>query len=116
MKTNMTGRVGGMAAWVAAIALLATLSGGVHAQTANHGSSVQASEIGHSTRAWLDLQRSNEAAAPALPMLGSEGGLAYQRYMESFKTKIPSSFGSSLSDNGNQLHVDYTHSNGSQQN
>ena len=54
------------------------------------------SEMGHSTRAWLDLQSSNREAAPALPMLGAEAGLAYRRYMESFKSKIPDLYGSAL--------------------
>ncbi|CAE6738948.1 hypothetical protein R69619_02383 [Paraburkholderia nemoris] len=57
---------------------------------------VRASEVGHSTRAWLDLQSSNTQAAPALPMLGAEAGLAYRRYMESFKSKIPDLYGSAL--------------------
>ena len=57
---------------------------------------VWASEVGHSTRAWLDLQSSNTEAAPALPMLGAEAGLAYRRYMESFKSKIPDLYGSAL--------------------
>ncbi|MFM0208732.1 DUF3613 domain-containing protein [Paraburkholderia sediminicola] len=57
---------------------------------------VRASEIGHSTRAWLDLQSSNTEAAPALPTLGAEAGLAYRRYMESFKSKIPDLYGSAL--------------------
>ena len=69
---------------------------------------VQASEVGHAARAWLALQRSNAAAAPAQPMLGAEAGLAYQRYMESFRTKIPASFGSSMgSQGGNALRLDY---------
>lgn len=57
-------------------------------------------EVGHSTRAWLDLQRSNASAAPAQPMLGAEASLAYNRYLESFKTKIPEMYGSSLSQGG----------------
>ncbi|SDQ48943.1 Protein of unknown function [Paraburkholderia fungorum] len=61
----------------------------------------RASEVGHSARAWLDLQRSNAQAAPALPTLGSEAGLAYRRYMESFKGKIPDLYGSALGGGGN---------------
>src|SRR5471032_1902120 len=61
---------------------------------------VLASEIGHSTRAWLDLQRSNTQAAPMLPTLGTEAGLAYRRYMESFNSKIPDLYGSALSGGG----------------
>lgn len=57
---------------------------------------VRASEVGHATRTWLDLQSSNTQAAPALPMLGAEAGLAYRRYMESFKSKIPDLYGSAL--------------------
>ncbi|ANB72340.1 hypothetical protein AYM40_08175 [Paraburkholderia phytofirmans OLGA172] len=57
---------------------------------------VRTSEVGHSTRAWLDLQSSNTEAAPALPTLGAEAGLAYRRYMESFKSKIPDLYGSAL--------------------
>ncbi|VVD28179.1 DUF3613 domain-containing protein [Paraburkholderia dioscoreae] len=57
---------------------------------------VRASEVGHATRAWLDLQSSNAQAAPALPTLGAEAGLAYRRYMESFKSKIPDLYGSAL--------------------
>ena len=75
-----------------------------------------ASEIGHSTRDWLDLQRSGAQAAPPLTMLGDEAGLAYQRYMESFKAKIPVSFGSSVGGGGNLLRVDYTNTGGAQQN
>ncbi|WCM21241.1 DUF3613 domain-containing protein [Paraburkholderia bryophila] len=61
---------------------------------------VRASEVGHSTRTWLDLQGSNAQAAPALPMLGAEAGLAYRRYMESFKSKIPDLYGSMLNTTG----------------
>jgi hypothetical protein len=88
----------------------------VNAANGSAGAPVLASEIGHSTRGWLDLQRSGAAAAPALPMLGEEAGLAYQRYMDSFRTKIPASFGSSLNGNGNMLHVDYTNVGGASQN
>jgi hypothetical protein len=57
---------------------------------------VPESEVGHSTRAWLELQSSNTQAAPALPMLGAEAGLAYRRYMDSFRSKIPDLYGSAL--------------------
>ncbi|PMS18390.1 DUF3613 domain-containing protein [Trinickia dabaoshanensis] len=56
-----------------------------------------AADIGQSTRSWLELQRTNAAAAPALPMPGAQATLAYERYMDSFRTKIPESFGSTLS-------------------
>ncbi|MCX4156754.1 MULTISPECIES: DUF3613 domain-containing protein [Paraburkholderia] len=60
-----------------------------------------ASEIGHSARAWINLQSSNAEAAPALPMLGAEAGLAYRRYLESFKSKIPDLYESALGSGGN---------------
>ncbi len=59
-----------------------------------------ASEVDHATLAWLDLQRSNAAAAPAQPMLGAEAGLAYQRYLQSFTAKIPAQYGSALDQGG----------------
>ncbi|WP_239482804.1 DUF3613 domain-containing protein [Paraburkholderia sp. C35] len=105
------GRVGA----VCVVAACACTMGSAWAQQAG-GAALPASEIGHSTHAWLELQRSGAQAGPPLATLGDEAGLAYQRYLESFKTKIPASFGSSVSGGGNQLHVDYTNVGGSQQN
>jgi hypothetical protein len=56
----------------------------------------RASEIGHATTGWLDLQRSDAEAGREPTMLGAEATLAYQRYLDSFKNKIPASFGSSV--------------------
>jgi hypothetical protein len=67
---------------------------------AQQGEGVPSSEVGHSAAAWLELQRSNAAAAPALPTLGAEAGYAWQRYMKSFETPIPPSFGSSVESHG----------------
>jgi hypothetical protein len=64
-----------------------------HAQTSP---AVAKSEVGHSTRAWLALQRSNAQAAPEQPMLGAEAGHAYRRYLKSFDTPIPASLGSTV--------------------
>jgi hypothetical protein len=77
--------------WLALCAPLAAHD--AHAQASD---AVANSEVGHSARAWLDLQRSNAQAAPALPMLGAEAGYAYKRYLKSFDTEIPTSFGSSI--------------------
>jgi hypothetical protein len=74
---------------------------------------VRVSEVGHSTSAWLDLQRSNAQAAPMVPTLGSEAGLAYRRYMESFNSKIPDLYGSALSGGGGSGGVSGGGSNGS---
>ncbi|CAE6862690.1 hypothetical protein R69608_00269 [Paraburkholderia nemoris] len=88
-------RVRRLACW----ALIAALAGGTleiaHAQTVSTPS-VAHSEVGHATTAWLDLQRGNSQAAPEQPMLGEEAGLAYRRYMESFKSKIPDLYGSAI--------------------
>ncbi|MCC8391175.1 DUF3613 domain-containing protein [Paraburkholderia sp. MMS20-SJTR3] len=62
---------------------------------------VRKSDVGPSALAWLDLQRSNAQAAPAQPMLGAEAGLAYKRYMESFKNRIPEHYGSTFGSGGN---------------
>lgn len=120
MKTNMGWRRIGMAcvvasglcATAAAFAQDAGSSAGVDTQSTQPS----ASEIGHSTLNWLDLQRSGAQAAPPLAMLGDEAGLAYQRYMESFKAKIPVSFGSSVGGGGNLLRVDYTNMGSAPQN
>jgi hypothetical protein len=66
-----------------------------------------ARRIGETTRAWFDLQRTNSAAAPALPTPGAQATLAYERYLNSFRTKIPASYGSTLSGGGGALRVDY---------
>ncbi|WP_460901898.1 DUF3613 domain-containing protein [Paraburkholderia jirisanensis] len=65
----------------------------------------RASEIGHATTGWLDLQRSDAEAGREPTTLGAEATLAYQRYLDSFKNKIPSSFGSSVGsgDAGNSM-------------
>ncbi|AOJ62387.1 hypothetical protein WJ32_07890 [Burkholderia ubonensis] len=63
-------------------------------------STANAAEIGRSTETWLALQRDNRAAGPDLPMLGDAASLAYQRYLDSFKNKIPDSMGSPLGSGG----------------
>lgn len=70
-----------------------------NAQAASQGdaSHNRTADIGQATHDWLDLQRSNAAAAPALPTPGAQASLAYERYMDSFRTKIPATFGSALS-------------------
>ncbi|WP_186133755.1 DUF3613 domain-containing protein [Burkholderia gladioli] len=51
------------------------------------------SDVGASTEAWLELQRSNRAAAPeAHPFEGAAASYAYQRYLQSFSTPIPTWF------------------------
>ncbi|MFM0112475.1 DUF3613 domain-containing protein [Paraburkholderia nemoris] len=84
-----------------AFGLTAGLADVALAQTSTStGTAPAASEIGHSARAWINLQSSNAEAAPALPMLGAEAGLAYRRYLESFKSKIPDLYESALGSGG----------------
>lgn len=68
--------------------------------------------IGEVTRSWLALQRSNAEAAPALPVLGAEAELAYERYLDSFKKKIPGSFDSTLGSRSNGLRSGYMNAGG----
>ncbi|WP_321876302.1 DUF3613 domain-containing protein [Paraburkholderia bannensis] len=102
MKTNhientlFAARLG--KAMFAAAALALAMMPAARAQSAN----VPNTEIGHSTQAWLELQRSNTQAAPELPMLGAEAGYSWQRYMKSFDTAIPASFGSTMQSGGAQ--------------
>ncbi|BEV51581.1 hypothetical protein BconGalA64_40810 [Burkholderia contaminans] len=42
------------------------------------------------------MQRDNRAAAPTQPVFGDVASLAYQRYLDSFKNKIPDSMNSQL--------------------
>ncbi|KVN30806.1 hypothetical protein WJ63_08580 [Burkholderia pyrrocinia] len=81
------------------VAALVALLG---AAAAAHGERVTgtAAEVGRSTDTWLALQRDNRAAGPDLPMLGDAASLAYQRYLDSFKNKIPDSMGSPLGSGG----------------
>ncbi|WP_323118053.1 DUF3613 domain-containing protein [Burkholderia alba] len=84
-------------------ALLAAAFGAsaAQAQSAAGSAAPLASEISHSTQAWLDLQGSNRAATPhPQPMIGAAASLAYQRYLESFKSKIPVFYGSSSGSGG----------------
>ncbi|WP_157059952.1 DUF3613 domain-containing protein, partial [Burkholderia pseudomallei] len=49
---------------------------------------------------WFALQASNREAAPAQPMIGEAASLAYARYIESFRTKIPAFYGSAAGMSG----------------
>lgn len=68
----------------------------------------RSTDIGQATHDWFDLQRSNAAAAPALPTPGAQASLAYERYMDSFRAKIPASFGSALSGANNAGPIGYS--------
>uniref|UniRef100_E1TAJ0 Lipoprotein n=1 Tax=Burkholderia sp. (strain CCGE1003) TaxID=640512 RepID=E1TAJ0_BURSG len=81
-----------------ALATVGAGAGNVCAQSAPSGEpQLERSEVGHATSAWLALQRSNAQAAAAQPMPGEQAGLAYRRYMQSFRSRIPDLYGSALS-------------------
>ncbi|MGF6722998.1 hypothetical protein P3T43_002350 [Paraburkholderia sp. GAS41] len=102
MTTQQTKRERRRASGFAPVALVALSlltvcgSNAVHAQSEAGQQAVPNSEIGHATNQWRALQRSNAAAAPVRPMLGAEANLAYKRYLESFNSKIPDFYGSSI--------------------
>ncbi|WP_412526160.1 DUF3613 domain-containing protein [Burkholderia lata] len=56
----------------------------------------RASDVERSAKEWLAMQRGNLAAAPAQPVLGDVASLVYQRYLDSFKNKIPDTMNSQL--------------------
>ena len=62
-----------------------------------------ASDVDRSTKEWLSIQRENRAAAPAQPMLGDVASLVYQRYLDSFKNKIPVSMSTQLGSSSNGM-------------
>jgi hypothetical protein len=53
-------------------------------------------QIGDATKEWLQLQSSGAEGSEPQPMLGAEATAAYRRYLESFNSKIPPFFASSL--------------------
>jgi hypothetical protein len=83
-----------------AAALLALIGAATATVAYGEERAPRASDVGGSTDAWLALQRDNRAAGPALPMLGDAASLAYQRYLDSIRNKIPASMGSPLNPDG----------------
>ncbi|WP_322026213.1 DUF3613 domain-containing protein [Burkholderia sp. BCC1977] len=88
-RNTLAGRV----AVLSAILGVAMVSAAAHAQ---QGTAPAASDVDRSTKAWLSMQRDNRAAAPTQPMLGDVASLVYQRYLDSFKNKIPESMSTQL--------------------
>ncbi|AOJ80990.1 hypothetical protein WS86_10450 [Burkholderia savannae] len=82
------------AATLAAALAAATGAACAQAPQSPQAATPPASEIGHATQTWFELQASNRDAAPSQPMIGEAASLAYARYLESFKTKIPAFYGS----------------------
>jgi hypothetical protein len=65
-------------------------------QSAQQSAQASVRQIGDATSAWLQLQRSGAEGSEPQPMLGAEATAAYRRYLESFNSKIPPFFASSL--------------------
>jgi hypothetical protein len=95
-----TASTSALAQWVLVAMMTVGCATPCWAQSDATQTNVPSSEVGHATQSWLELQRSNAAAAPARPMLGAEAGLAYKRYMESFNSKIPDVYSSMMSQSG----------------
>jgi uncharacterized membrane protein YgcG len=92
-KTHRNARAGRIAA-------LCTILGAAVGATAAYGqtATANASDVGRSTNAWLAMQR--DSRTPTQPVLGDVATLVYQRYVESFKNKIPDSMSSQLGSGG----------------
>ncbi|WP_318826795.1 DUF3613 domain-containing protein [Burkholderia cepacia] len=87
----------GRIALLGAIVCMAMSTAVVRAQQA---AAPAASDVDRSTKEWLSMQRDNRAAAPVQPMLGDVASLVYQRYLDSFKNKIPQSMSTLGSSSG----------------
>ncbi|WP_107311283.1 DUF3613 domain-containing protein [Burkholderia metallica] len=86
----------GRIAVLGAIVCMAVGTVSVYAQSA----APVASDVDRSAREWLSMQRDNRAAAPVQPMLGDVASLVYQRYLDSFKNRIPQSMSTLGSSSG----------------
>lgn len=59
-------------------------------------------EFGGGTRAWLELQRSGQAAAAARSVSGVVGSRIYKRYLDSFEHPLPAFFERESTDTSTQ--------------
>ncbi len=85
-----------LAGRVAVLSAIMGMAMGSAAAQAQQGTAPAASDVDRSTKEWLSMQRDNRAAAPTQPMLGDVASLVYQRYLDSFKNKIPESMSTQL--------------------
>jgi len=115
-STDIIGTIGkamlGVAVLVAAGVCATAMAEARAEPVAAAAAAPQSVPFGEATRSWLALQRSNAEAAPALPVLGAQAALAYERYLDSFKTKIPGSFGSTLGTGSSALGAGYANGGG----
>lgn len=85
---------------IAVLAAIVCVVAGSAAAYGQESVTAGASDVDRSTREWLSMQRDNRAAAPTQPLLGDVASLVYQRYLDSFKNKIPTSMSSQLGSAG----------------
>lgn len=89
-----------LAGRVAVLSAIMGVAMGTAAAQAQQGTAPAASDVDRSTKEWLSMQRDNRAAAPTQPMLGDVASVVYQRYLDSFKNKIPQSMSTQLGSSG----------------
>ncbi|AOJ10405.1 DUF3613 domain-containing protein [Burkholderia mayonis] len=94
-----SGRGRALCATLALAGALVGAAGAARAQSPQ-GATPPASEVGHATHTWLEWQASNRDAGPSQPMIGEAASIAYERYLDSFKTRIPAFYGSAASMSG----------------
>ncbi|RQZ10002.1 DUF3613 domain-containing protein [Burkholderia sp. Bp9031] len=85
---------------IAVLGTIICMAMGTVAAHAQQRTAPAASDVDRSTKEWLSMQRDNRAAAPTQPMLGDVASLVYQRYLDSFKNKIPDSMSTQLGSSG----------------
>lgn len=61
-----------------------------------------ARHVGDTTTSLLAAQADGSIAGPGLPMLGATGNLSWQRYLDSFKYRIPENFTNRINQSGDQ--------------
>ena len=81
---------------IAALGALVWIVAGSTVVRAQDADAPRASDVERSAKEWLAMQRGNRAAAPTQPVLGDVASLVYQRYLDSFKNKIPDTMNSQL--------------------
>ncbi|HEF5873349.1 TPA: DUF3613 domain-containing protein [Burkholderia cenocepacia] len=85
---------------IAALAAIVWMVASPVVASAQNVDEPHASDVERSAREWLAMQRDNRVAAPAQPVLGDVASLVYQRYLDSFKNKIPDTMNSQLGSAG----------------
>lgn len=82
--------------WISVLGVIVWMVAGSAGAYAQGAEVSHVSDVERSAREWLTLQRDNRAAAPTQPVLGDVASLVYQRYLDSFKNKIPDTMNSQL--------------------